>query len=93
MDRRMAAGRPASADTHVTGMINIADKYSPTANCGRVLYLRMTSEAQVGITHGEHFRVDGTVRVVAARATFAQRGVLVNKWQGLFAMALSAGFI
>ena len=91
MDRGMTTSRPASADSDVTGMIDVADVNTTIA--GRDLVLRMTTQTEVRITYCEHFCVDGTVGVVAARAAFTQRGVLVNEWQGLFAMALSAVFI
>ena len=60
---------------------------------GRPRHLGMATETQVGIRLGEHPGVDGTVRVVADRAAFAQGRVFKNKWPGLFPMALGARFI
>src|SRR4051794_35567926 len=53
----------------------------------------MAAEAEVRIANGKHLGVDRPMRVVAARAAFAQCGMFENKRSRLFPMALGAGFV
>lgn len=93
MHRRMATGRPAGANAHIPRVIDIADIDIACAAGRGTGNLRMAAEAKIGIANGEQLVIDGAVRVVAGRATFAQRGVFKGERPGLLLMALRAIFI
>ena len=59
----------------------------------RPRHLSMAGETQIRIRRGEHFAVDGTVRVVAGRAAFAHGRVFINERPGLLPVALGARLI
>jgi hypothetical protein len=82
----MAAGRPAGAVAQEGAVVNITEK----KRSARGLCLGVAFDAQIVIALHEHLGIDGTVRVMADRAAFAQRGVLENERAGLFAMTLGA---
>lgn len=66
----MAAGGPAGPHLHESGVVGIADVNMAGGNVWS-LGLGMAAQAQVGVVIGQHFLVNGTVRVVADSATFA----------------------
>lgn len=70
-------------------MVDVADENDAICHLG----LRMTFEAQVGVALDQHLGIDGSVGIVADRATFTQRGVFENERPGLFAVTLGAIFI
>ena len=69
----------------------------PDVNLARcdawALDLRVTAQAEVEIGLEQQLGVDGAVRAMAYRATFAQRGMLEDERPGLFAVALRASLI
>ena len=93
MDCGMAAGGPASAVVGKLGMIDVTDINKPFASRVLARHLGVASQTEVGIAHGQHLGVDGAMRIVANRAAFAQRRVLINERQCLFPMALGTAFI
>ena len=71
MDRGMAPGGPATAQSQAAGVIPAADEYLT-----RCLHLGMAAQAEIRIRLREHLRVHGAVRVVANRASLAHRRML-----------------
>lgn len=63
-----------------------ADKYF----AGASLDLRVALQAEVIVTLDEHLRIDGTMRLVAGRATVAHGLMLESVGTSLFAVALRA---
>ena len=88
----MTAGGPTGSHLQKRGVIRVADINTPARNVG-TLDLRVTTQAEVRVALDEHFLVDGAVRSVANRATFAQRLMLKNKRARLLAMACRATFV
>lgn len=70
-------------------MIHIADVKMP----GALLHLGMAAQAKIRIAHRQHFGVDGAVRIMTSRATFAHGGMFKNDRLGLFPMALGATLV
>jgi hypothetical protein len=73
-------------------MVRIPDVKASIGDA-RALDLGVATQAKIGVARHEHFLVDRTVRVMAGRATFAQRRVLENKGPCLVAMTLRAAFV
>src|ERR1043166_2351408 len=92
VDRYVATGGPTSAEAQVLKMILLAD-VKTSSRGGWSLHLGVATEAQVRITRGQQFGVDGAMRAVAGHATFTQRRVFENYRLGLFPMALGAGLV
>ena len=88
----VAARTPATAQSQVSRVIALADE---NRACWRVRSwnLRVTFEAKIVVTLHQHLRVDRTMRLMANRASFAQRFVLEYKWPRLFTMTLGARFV
>ena len=57
------------------------------------LLLEVALEAEVGIPLGEHLLIDGTVWVMAGRATFTNGFVLEGEGAGLDSVAIRAGVV
>ena len=91
MNRRVAAGGPATAEGQAGGVIPAPNV--DAAGSARPGHLRMAAETEIGVGRREQFGVDGTVRAVAHRAAFAHGRVLVNHGPGLFPMALRARLV
>src|SRR5277367_6753559 len=92
MDRDMTARRPTGPIMQVAGMVHIAD-IKRSRGQSRPRRLRMASQAQVVIAHGEKLRIDRAMGIVAGGAAFAHGGMLEYDRFGLFAMAAGAGFV
>ena len=86
----MATGRPAGTLGDVRAVVIARD----IERAGSLLLLlEVAFQAEDLVTGGEHLLVDGTVRVVAGRATFAHSLVLKHKRSTLRGMALKADLI
>ena len=90
VDRRVTAGAPARALTHVSelkrGVVLLADEHA-TAD---TLCLRVAFQAQVCVALHQQLGVDRAVRRMTDGAALAQSFVLEHKRPRLLAMALSA---
>ncbi len=92
MNRRMAAGSPASSGLQLQRVIHPADENVPAGN-RRALDLRVTAQTEIRVAHHEHFLVDRTMRIMTNDAAFAHRRVFKDKRARLVAMTLRAAFI
>lgn len=88
MDCLVAAGRPAGALLETHRVIGTAD-----ANDAALHLLEVAAQAEIRVTHRQHLRVHGTVRVVTSRATLAQCFMLEHERTALRRMALEAVFV
>ena len=86
MDGGVTACRPAGAHGQEGPVIGFSDEHLG----GISLHLRMASEAEIGVSLGEHLVVDGAVRLVAGRAAVLHAFVDENKGTRLLTMTLSA---
>jgi hypothetical protein len=91
VNRRVATRRPTSAKAQKPGVVYVADE--KVTRRPRFLHLGVAAKAHIGIAHGQHLRIDGTVRTVATGATFAHGRMFENDGLGLFPMALGAIFV
>ena len=89
----MAARRPASASQHETGVILRPDVNRPRRLARQTLRLEVAFQTQILIPLDEHFVVHAAVRVVARRATFADRFMLENERSALRGVALHTGVL
>ena len=80
---------PACTTAHKRGVRHVA--YEQVSAHG--VHLRVALEAKVVVPLQEHLVGDRTMRVMADRAAFAQRFMLVNDRSRLFAMALRARLV
>ena len=88
----MASSGPAGSRTHVAAMVAVG--YCDRAGrIGRHLLLEVALQAEVGVALGEHLLIGGTVRVVAACATFADGIVFEYERASLCGMAFGAGVV
>jgi len=85
MHRVVAAGAPAAAFAQMRSVVFLADPNVARRHAGS-LHLRVTLEAQIGVTLHEHFPVHRTVRVVAGDAALAHRLMFKDEWPCLLAM-------
>jgi hypothetical protein len=92
MDCGVTAGSPAGSHFEKICVVRITDVNASNRHI-RALRLRMAAQAQVGIVGDEHFLVDGTMRVVTNRATFAQCFMFKNEWARLVLVALRATLV
>ena len=91
VDGGVAARGPTGASLQVGGVNDVADEdLAAVAGGGR---LGVAAQAKIGIALGEHFAVQGAVRIVAGGAAFAHGGVLENDGACLLTMALGATFV
>jgi len=87
----VTTGGPATAKVEAAGVVPATDV--DAAGRARTGHLGVATETEVGIGFGEQLGVHGTVRLMARGAAFAQGGVFIDKWTGLFPVALGAGFV
>ena len=89
MDRRVARRRPATATSHVSRVVAFPDDNAPAGSILR-RKLRVAPLAKVRIRLYEQLAIDGTMRRMARRATFAQRFVFKDSALRLRAMTTGA---
>jgi hypothetical protein len=87
----MTASGPACAEPEKAGVIDATNEN--TAADRRVLNLRVTAQAQIGIAHGQHFGIYRAVRLMTTGASFTQGGMFKDERFGLLAMTGGAVFV
>lgn len=89
VDRFVASGRPAGALRQTIGVVGIADENSAAL----LLLLEVTFQAEHGAAFGQHSRVHGAVRRVAADTAFLQRFMLENERSALCGVTLETSVV